>query len=377
MPRIAMSSVACATSCAFTGRDPMRDVTAADCTACFSKDVIEGALTCTGCGARYPVIKGVPRLLAPELLARMQKRYPEFFQAHPEFLPSGPVAGGAFAETLESFTRQRLDLRPPGREIAQQWRDHLSRNLGQALHPADLRDMLVLDVGSGFGRHLYVASQSGAECVGLDLSGGVDVARVNNREYPRCHLVQGNVLERPLRDGAFDVVWSFGVLHHMPEPEAGFRTIVPFARSDGGLVVIWVYGYRRMAFTYKLSHMRPLHRVTRTMSDRTRVAVSKAVATVLSALYWEPLRVLRGMGVGGIVRRLPLADYADYDWLARIAGVHDRLSTPITHFHDGDELRGWLQRAGLSQSLVEDTDRRGWHASGRRTSPGHFDPMPA
>jgi len=372
-PATAVRSVACATVCAFTGRNP-RDVTAADCTACYTRDVLEGALTCSGCGARYPIIKGVPRLLAPELLAHLERRYPEFFAAHPEFLSSGSHAGDAIADTLESFTRQRLDLRPPGPEMAQQWRAHLARNLGRALGTGDLRDNLVLDVGSGFGRHLYVASESGAECVGLDLSGGADVARANNRDHPRCHLVQGNVLERPLRDGVFDVVWSFGVLHHMPEPEAGFRAIVPFARPDGGIVVIWVYGYRGMAFTYRLSHMRPLHRVTRTMSDRSRVTASKAVAAVLSTLYWEPMRAARRLGLGTVVRRLPLSDYADHEWMARVAGVHDRLSTPITHFHDRDELIGWLQRAGLAHAVVEDTDRRGWHASGRRELPGHTDP---
>src|SRR5262249_39323298 len=153
---------------------------------------------------------------------------------------------------------------------------------GPAISVDGLRDKLVLDVGSGFGRHLYIASEAGAECVGMDLSGGVDVARRNNANHPRCHLVQANAYERPLRDDRFDVVWSFGVLHHMPDPEGGFRAIVPFAKKVGGLVVIWVYGYRGMAFTYKLSHMRTLHRLTRGMSSATRVAASRAVAGGLS-----------------------------------------------------------------------------------------------
>src|SRR5262249_54898085 len=50
-PATAVRSVACATVCAFSGRNPRRDVTAADCTACYTRDVLEGALTCTGCGA--------------------------------------------------------------------------------------------------------------------------------------------------------------------------------------------------------------------------------------------------------------------------------------------------------------------------------------
>ena len=177
-------------------------------------------------------------------------------------------------------------------------------------------------------------------------------------------MVQGSVFERPLRPGLFDVVWSFGVLHHMPDPRAGFAAMVQMAKPQGGLVVIWVYGYRGMAFTYRLSHMRPLHRWTRELSSAGRVRASKVVAGVLSALYWEPLRVAKRVGLASAVGRLPLADYVDHGWLARVAGVHDRLSTPITHFHDRDELVGWFRDAGLVEVCVEDTDRRGWRAHG-------------
>jgi len=329
-------------------------------------DVEEGRLVCAGCARAYPVIEGVPRLLGPELLRPLRARYPEFFGGHPEFLRETGRSAHPLADTLESFTRQRLDLRPPGPEVAHQWRAHLTRNLGRAATIESLAGKLVLDVGCGFGRHLYVASEAGAETVGVDLSGGVDVARRNNLRHARCHVVQANVFEHPLRAGAFDVVWSFGVLHHMPDPHAGFASIVPLARPEGGLVAIWVYGYAGMALTYRVSHMRPLHRVTRGLSDRARVRSSQAVAGLLSAAYWEPLRAARAVGLGRLVDRLPLTSYLDHGWLARVAAVHDRLSTPITHFHDRDELLAWFRDAGLVDVCVEDTDRRGWRAHGLR-----------
>ncbi len=330
--------------------------------------IVEGALCCEGCGVTFPIIEGVPRLLDPALLALMQPRYPQFFACHPEFLPratNGP-SGDPLADTLESFTRQRLDLRPPGPEFVSQWREHLRRNVGGALTLATLRDKLILDVGCGFGRHLYIANEAGAETVGVDLSGGIDVARQNNLGYPRCHLVQANILDRPFREDCFDVAWSFGVLHHLPDPRTGFATIVPLARRDGGVVIIWVYGYRGMAFTYRLSHMRLLHRVTRGMSSAVRVRISKVMAALLSGLYWEPLKIARRTGLGRVVERLPLTDHVEQSWIARVAAVHDRLSTPITHFHDRDELVEWFHMAGLIDVVVEDTSRRGWRAHGFR-----------
>ena len=326
----------------------------------------EGALRCDGCRTAYPIVAGIPRLLAPSLLARVRARHPAFFATHSHFVGEHATLDDPLADTLESFTRQRLDFDLPGPALAEQWRRNLQRNLGDALTLEQLRGRRILDVGCGFGRHLRVAADHGAEVVGIDLSGGVEVARRNLAGRPNCHVIQGNVFERPLRDACFDVVWSFGVLHHMPDPQGGFRALVDFARPNGGLVAIWVYGYRGMSFTYRLSHMRALHAMTRALSGPARVRASQAVAAALSALYWEPLRALRTAGLDALVDRMPLSDYVAHGWKARVAGVHDRLSTPITHFHDRDELLGWLRAAQLAGVRVEDTDRRGWRASGWR-----------
>src|SRR5262249_18420427 len=97
-----------------------------------------------------------------------------------------------------------------------------------------------------------------------------------------------------------------------------------------------------------------------------RVRASQAMAALLSATYWDPLRLARTVGFRRAVDRLPLTSYLDHGWLARVAAVHDRLSTPITHFHDRDELVGWFREAGLIEVCVEDTERRGWRAPGLR-----------
>src|SRR5690349_11450622 len=39
------------------------------------RTVSEGRLRCTGCAAAFPVVAGVPRLLAPPLLAQVRARH--------------------------------------------------------------------------------------------------------------------------------------------------------------------------------------------------------------------------------------------------------------------------------------------------------------
>src|ERR671930_2172044 len=76
-------------------------------------DIVEGKLACDACGAEYPVIDGIPRLLGPDLLAPLARRHPDFFARHPELLGETVAGHDPLADTLESFTRQRLDRGPP------------------------------------------------------------------------------------------------------------------------------------------------------------------------------------------------------------------------------------------------------------------------
>ena len=331
----------------------------------YETEIIEGMLACAGCGHAYPIINAIPRILDPDLLGRMEPRYPDYFTRHgrPTTATASPDALG---ETLDSFTRQRLDLAPPGPEFIAQWRAHLAKVLGPELTPEQIDGRLVLDAGCGFGRHVFTAVELGAEVVGMDLSGAVDVAFRNTQHLDRAHIVQTNLYRPPFAQGTFDIVWSFGVLHHLPDPREGFRVIARLARPVGGLVAIWVYGYEGMAFTYRLSHLRPIRRLVAGRSARSKVRASQAIAAALSAAYWTPLGVLDRLGFRKRIELLPLSEQIQHNWSARVAAVHDRVATPITHYHDRAELEAWFEDIGMTDVVVADTNRRGWRASGRR-----------
>ena len=93
--------------------------------------------------------------------------------------------------------------------------------------------------GCGTGRHAYFAAQYGArEVVALDLSEAVETARDNLAQFDNVHVVQGDLLRPPFRTaaqgGGFDLVYSIGVLHHLPDPYAGLPRAAPLraARRD-------------------------------------------------------------------------------------------------------------------------------------------------
>ena len=92
------------------------------------------------------------------------------------------------------------------------------------------------------GKFLYYSGKWGAkDVIGIDLSHAVEVAFQWTHEMPNVHVVQADIYNLPLRK-SFDFIYSIGVLHHLPNPEGGFRQLVPLLRP-GGKILAWVYGY--------------------------------------------------------------------------------------------------------------------------------------
>lgn len=102
-----------------------------------------------------------------------------------------------------------------------------------------------LDVGCGTGNRSMLAAKfyGVKEFVGLDAT-AVSLAIANQvaqeEQFDRFRSVQGSLFEMPFEDGSFDVVVSWGVLHHTPDPLRGLREMVRVCRP-GGFVGFFVY----------------------------------------------------------------------------------------------------------------------------------------
>ena len=70
------------------------------------------------------------------------------------------------------------------------------------------------------------------------------------RELPYEELRQGSVLDLPFADGRFDVVFSHGVLHHVPDIKQAQNEIHRVLRPGGELVIML---YARWSLNYLVS----------------------------------------------------------------------------------------------------------------------------
>jgi ubiquinone/menaquinone biosynthesis C-methylase UbiE len=110
-------------------------------------------------------------------------------------------------------------------------------------------DRQLLEIGCGLGTDLFQFALGGARVTGLDLTPqSVALARKRfvDRAVPGRFLV-GDAENLPFPDASFDVVYSFGVLHHTPDTPRSLREVARILRP-GGEAVIMLYHSRSSHF---------------------------------------------------------------------------------------------------------------------------------
>ena len=308
-------------------------------------DTREGVLRCPTCGAAYPIIDHIPRMLPDDLAGGMRALNRSFFTRHPELLPRSQNGDGnsesarALQRTLRSFSFQWNAFG----DMYGFWEDNFLDYV-EPLKAEFFAGKLGLDAGCGFGRHLHYAARYGAEMVGLDLSEAVLAARRNNLDIPGTHIVQGDIYRPPFAPMTFDFAYSIGVLHHLPDPRAGFRSLIRYVKP-GGTLFAWIYGPRGGVSESLTRHLR---RLTTRMDYRLLHALCVAIALSLRLFSHYPYRLLSKVPVlAALAQRLPIHDHYRYPLRVVVADAFDRLSVPLVRYYTGDELRHWCQSAGL------------------------------
>ena len=175
------------------------------------------ALACAKCHATYPIKNGIA-----DLRVDADRRT----DAVRGFYTESPFPNYPPEDSLSSLR---------GRAA----KSEFARLLDQAI-PGDAR---ILEVGCGTGQmSLFLATADriivGADLTRASLELGADAAR--RYDVDRVRFVETDLRSPGLAEGAFDVVYSSGVLHHTPDPRTSFASIARLVRP-GGMIVLGLY----------------------------------------------------------------------------------------------------------------------------------------
>lgn len=340
-------------------------------------DVDQGVLVAET-GSVYPILDGVPRLiegalwLYPSFPERWAAELAPFLRSHPK--ASDPPSQGfrrLILPTLRRFEKEwsSHELQDRTWGFDQDTRvAHFLRYVGLAA--GDMPGTWLLDAGAGTGQLTCSYASLGCEAVGVDLS--PSLARMWGHRHERAgrfatrvHLVQGDLMRPPFKEGSFGVVHSSGVLHHTPDTRRAFAATARLVR-EGGTLAVWLYkptpdwslplvpGSRAPALSLRISTLR---RFTTRLPPAVLYAVLYVYASVFQAAY-KANQWLRGRLHDQTVRE-------------RVTSLFDTLAPPFVWKHTPGEVVAWFEEEGYGgvsdTSLPEETSGfniRGIRAAG-------------
>lgn len=118
---------------------------------------------------------------------------------------------------------------------------------------------LVLDAGCGSGftaQLLFGRSFDRIRYVGSDISEAVDIAAQEiGKLAPESLFLQADLMRLPFAPGAFDIVFSEGVLHHTPSTRRALHALAPLVKP-GGIVAVYVYNKKAPVREFTDDHIR-------------------------------------------------------------------------------------------------------------------------
>lgn len=267
--------------------------------------------TCMGCQRIFPVVSGIPRFL-PGLSSEEQQVGRSFNFEHTRY---------------EDAHFLRFTPR-----LVQQWLDDIKL-------PADyFKGKLVLDAGCGSGRWTYAMASLGATVVAVDLTdAGVEITHQATAQFDNVAALQASVVELPFRPESFDLVVSWGVLHHTPDTRVAFERITPLVKKGGQLYVMIYEKHNPLKFF--LTDL--LRGVLRTLPEERR---HRACRRLIIRNPWLYSRLAR------LIICAPYPQSGDSLEVSTLQlGLYDAYAPVFNHLHRREEIEGWFRDGGFSQ----------------------------
>jgi SAM-dependent methyltransferase len=221
------------------------------------------------------------------------------------------------------------------------------------------------DLGCGSGRWAQLVAPRVARLHCIDPSVALEVARRSLAEHPNCVFHRAAVDSIPLEDGSMDFGYSLGVLHHVPDTQAGLHACVGKLKPGAPFLVYLYYAFdnRPLWFRALWRASDILRRVISRLPHGARYWVSQVIAV---CVYLPLARTARILEKGGLtVAHFPLSAYRNRSFYTMRTDALDRFGTRLERRFTRKEILQLMARAGLDRIEIAASEPY-WCAVGYR-----------
>lgn len=212
------------------------------------------------------------------------------------------------------------------------------------------------DLGCGSGRWAKMVASRVGKLHLIDPSiDALAVAKRNLYNSDNCEFHLASVEEIPLENESCDFGYSLGVLHHIPDTQAGLQTCITKLKS-GAPFLLYLY--------YRFDNRPAWFRMIWKASDAARRVISRlphslrfVTSQFLAAAVYFPLAktslVLEKFGMN--VEKIPLSQYRSNSFYVMRNDALDRFGTRLEKRFTKKEMQEMMQDAGLENIKFNDT----------------------
>lgn len=202
----------------------------------------------------------------------------------------------------------------------------------------------VLEIGTGVGTDARHIISQGGIYTGVNIDqGSTELTAKALATFGLQGIVQkASATDLPFPDETFDVVYSFGVLHHIPNIETAVSEIHRVLKPGGELLAM-VYNRSSINYYVEIMLLRKLFR---------RVLILPGMVKLLTALGFPKEKLERHQELFRTLGRM-----SNEDWLSRNTDGPDN---PYSRVYGREEIDGLLCHFQLQRNEVRFFDRRHW-----------------
>lgn len=212
------------------------------------------------------------------------------------------------------------------------------------------------DLGCGSGRWAKLVAPNVGVLYCIDPSSALDVARKNLNDQSNCIFLNSTVSDMDIEDRSMDFGYSLGVLHHIPDTQAGLNACVEKLKP-GAPFLLYLY--------YALDNKPKWYRLLWKVSDSLRYVVSRfphparfAISKLLAAgVYWPLAKIaLLAEKLNIDVKNFPLSIYRRTSFYTMSTDALDRFGTQLEKRFTKDQIFNMMKASGLEKISFSEED---------------------